>query len=118
MKSFKGLNYPNDILINLVTNVVLITWENGTGKTTLLNVLSGIEKPSDGQVLINGFNLHTEKDKLEGVIGHEMSHVANYDIRFVTVVAVVVPLGAVVLLAVIVTALAPGVQIALVKSWL
>ena len=28
--------------------------------------------------------------ELEGVVGHEMSHVANYDIRFVTIVAVVV----------------------------
>ena len=30
------------------------------------------------------------KQELEGVIGHEMAHIANYDIRFVTTVAVVV----------------------------
>ena len=42
---------------------------SGAGKTTLLNVLSGIEKPSNGTVHINGVNLHTDKDKLEGVIG-------------------------------------------------
>jgi heat shock protein HtpX len=30
------------------------------------------------------------KEELEGVIGHEMSHIANYDIRFITTVAVVV----------------------------
>jgi len=30
------------------------------------------------------------KQELEGVIGHEMSHIANYDIKFVTIVAVVV----------------------------
>lgn len=42
---------------------------SGAGKTTLLNVLSGIEAPSAGEVLINNYNLHTEKDKLEGVIG-------------------------------------------------
>lgn len=43
---------------------------SGAGKTTLLNVLCGLEKPSKGEVLINGINLHTEKEKLEGVIGY------------------------------------------------
>ncbi len=32
------------------------------------------------------------KEELEGVIAHEMSHVANYDIRFMTLVAVLVGL--------------------------
>lgn len=30
------------------------------------------------------------KQELEGVIGHEMAHIANYDIRFITTIAVVV----------------------------
>ena len=42
---------------------------SGAGKTTLLNVLCGIERPSQGKVIINGLNLHDEKEKLEGVIG-------------------------------------------------
>ena len=42
---------------------------SGAGKTTLLNVLAGIENPSEGKVIINNINLHTEKEKLEGVIG-------------------------------------------------
>jgi ABC transport system ATP-binding/permease protein len=42
---------------------------SGAGKTTLLNVLCGSETPSKGEVVINGHNLHTQKDKLEGVIG-------------------------------------------------
>lgn len=44
---------------------------SGVGKTTLLNVLSGITKPQSGEVLINGFNLYSdkEKDHLKGVIG-------------------------------------------------
>ncbi len=43
---------------------------SGAGKTTLLNVLTGIETPSQGEVLINGINLHTENEKMEGVIGY------------------------------------------------
>ncbi len=46
-----------------------IMGSSGAGKTTLLNVLSGIEKPSAGEVIINNINLHTESQKLEGVIG-------------------------------------------------
>ncbi len=42
---------------------------SGAGKTTLLNVLSGIESPTEGEVVINGHNLHTQKEELEGVIG-------------------------------------------------
>jgi len=43
---------------------------SGAGKTTLLNVLSGIESPTSGEVLINGYNLHREREKVEGVIGY------------------------------------------------
>lgn len=43
---------------------------SGAGKSTLLNILNGNNAPSTGQVLINGYNLHTEKEKLEGVIGY------------------------------------------------
>jgi len=44
---------------------------SGVGKSTLLNVLSGMLKPQSGKVVINGFDLYSEKenDRLEGVIG-------------------------------------------------
>ena len=50
--------------------LVGIMGASGAGKTTLLNVLTGIEAPSKGEVLINGINLHTESEKMEGVIGY------------------------------------------------
>jgi ABC-type multidrug transport system ATPase subunit len=43
---------------------------SGAGKTTLLNVLAGLVKPTIGQIVINGFDIHTQKDKIHGVIGY------------------------------------------------
>ncbi len=45
---------------------------SGAGKTTLLNVLAGINKPTKGKILINGFEINSEKDKdkIQGVIGY------------------------------------------------
>lgn len=51
-------------------NLIGIMGASGAGKTTLLNVLAGLEEPSEGAVKINGYNIHTEKDKIEGVIGY------------------------------------------------
>ena len=50
-------------------HLVGIMGASGAGKSTLLNVLNGTEKPSHGNVLVNGFNIHHEKDKVEGLIG-------------------------------------------------
>jgi ABC-type multidrug transport system ATPase subunit len=43
---------------------------SGAGKTTLLNVMAGLEKPSKGEVLINGVNIYENRDKATGVIGY------------------------------------------------
>ena len=52
-------------------NLVGVLGGSGVGKTTLLNVLSGTASPQSGDVLINGYNLYSDKEKisLKGVIG-------------------------------------------------
>jgi ABC transport system ATP-binding/permease protein len=50
-------------------NLVALMGASGAGKSTLLHVLNGTEKPSQGQVLINGVDIYKEPEKIEGVIG-------------------------------------------------
>ncbi len=50
--------------------LVGIMGASGTGKTTLLNVLNGSEKPSFGEVHINEINIHSFPQKIKGLIGH------------------------------------------------
>ncbi|MEA1896455.1 MAG: ATP-binding cassette domain-containing protein, partial [Bacteroidota bacterium] len=50
--------------------LVGIMGASGSGKTTLLNVLCGIENPSEGEVLINGLNLHSADQNIIGTIGY------------------------------------------------
>lgn len=43
---------------------------SGTGKSTLLNVLNGNLKLSNGFITINGYDIKKDKEHLEGVIGY------------------------------------------------
>ncbi|MFY0626886.1 MAG: ATP-binding cassette domain-containing protein [Reichenbachiella sp.] len=43
---------------------------SGAGKSTLLNVLNGNENPSQGVVRINGIDIHSDKSKVDGIIGY------------------------------------------------
>ena len=49
--------------------LVALMGASGAGKSTLLHVLNGTEKPTEGQVLINGIDIHRQPEKIEGVIG-------------------------------------------------
>ena len=42
---------------------------SGSGKSTLLSVLNGSERPTTGDVIINGIDLYEKPEWLEGVVG-------------------------------------------------
>ncbi len=65
-----GIGLRNINLAEEQGKLIGIMGASGAGKTTLLNVLCGNESPTEGQVLINGINLHNNKEQLEGVIGY------------------------------------------------
>lgn len=43
---------------------------SGVGKSTLINLLNGNLKPVKGRVLINGCDVHKDKEQLQGIIGY------------------------------------------------
>jgi len=51
-------------------NLIGIMGGSGAGKSTLLNILNGNLHPQRGEILINGLNIHTEREKLQGIIGY------------------------------------------------
>lgn len=51
-------------------NLVGIMGASGTGKSTLINILNGAKKPTSGQVLINGVDIHKHPKEIEGIIGY------------------------------------------------
>ena len=62
---FKDLNikfYPNSL--------TCIFGESGAGKSTFLNILSGLIKPTEGEVLNNNFNIHDSINEWYSKIGY------------------------------------------------
>jgi ABC-type multidrug transport system ATPase subunit/uncharacterized tellurite resistance protein B-like protein len=50
--------------------LVGIMGASGAGKSTLLNVLNGSNTPYAGEILINGVDIHRDKEEAEGQIGY------------------------------------------------
>ncbi len=71
-----GYDQPDGILkkLNLEINKnqsVAFVGESGSGKTTLVNLISGLLKPNDGEVIVNDDNLeHFEKVTYQSRIGY------------------------------------------------
>src|SRR5688572_16260411 len=50
--------------------------ENGAGKSTLMNILYGIHKPDEGEILVNGevTNFHSPRDAVNAGLGMVHQH--------------------------------------------
>jgi ABC transport system ATP-binding/permease protein len=65
-----GIGLRNVLIAEGPGKLIGIMGASGAGKTTLLNVLAGLEKSPKTEIVINGFDVRTQKDKIHGVIGY------------------------------------------------
>lgn len=67
----------NNLSVEIERNkITVIVGASGAGKSTLLHILSGLDKPDDGEVLFDGIDLFSLKDE-------ELSEIRNKRIGFV-----------------------------------
>src|SRR5512133_2639439 len=50
-------------------NLIGIMGGSGVGKTTMINLLHGKIKPTDGNIYINGYDINSDSEELKGLIG-------------------------------------------------
>jgi len=65
-----GIGLRNVLIAEGPGRLIGIMGASGAGKTTLLNVMAGLVQPTKGEILINGFDINKQKDKIHGVIGY------------------------------------------------
>ena len=64
-KSFRGVNALEDYRLELRQGDLLgVIGPNGAGKTTLFNLLTGIVKPSKGQIMLRGHDVTGQKPEV------------------------------------------------------
>ncbi len=67
----------NDISLTIPDGAtVAITGKSGSGKSTLMHIMSGIDHPNEGEVIVNGKDLHSLKKKeMDRFRAEEMSFI-------------------------------------------
>jgi erythritol transport system ATP-binding protein len=80
-RALKGVNF--EVRRGKVT---VLFGENGAGKSTLMKILSGVEKPTAGQLILDGepINLESTNDAVErgiSIIHQELNLAANLSVR-------------------------------------
>ena len=76
-KRFGSLVANSNINLDIRAGEILgLLGENGAGKSTLMNVLSGLYRPDEGQILVNGQPTHFRdaKDAIHAGIGMVHQH--------------------------------------------
>lgn len=81
-KIYGNVTANNDININLDKGEILaIVGENGAGKSTIMKILYGLERPDSGEIFLNGqkVEFHSPSDAMKYGIGMIQQHFMLFD---------------------------------------
>lgn len=82
VKTYGNVVANNKVNINLNKGEILaVVGENGAGKSTIMKILYGLEKPDSGEIFINGkkMNFQNPSDAMEQGIGMVQQHFMLFD---------------------------------------
>jgi ABC-type multidrug transport system ATPase subunit len=70
-KTYKnGVHALQNVSLDINTGMFGLLGPNGAGKSTLMKILATLETPSDGQVLIDGKPIHTQRATIRRNLGY------------------------------------------------
>ncbi|MBM3943727.1 MAG: ABC transporter ATP-binding protein [SAR202 cluster bacterium] len=79
-KRFGSFTAVSDISFTVKTGEIFgILGPNGAGKTTTLEIIEGLQKPSQGQVTVLGMNVLKESARIKSRIGVQLQSSAYFD---------------------------------------
>ena len=52
---------------------------NGAGKTTTMNMITGYIEPTDGEIIVDGYNIEDRPNKVKSMIGYMPEGVPLYN---------------------------------------
>ena len=73
-KTLDGKEILTGVSFEIDAGLVALIGRNGAGKSTLLRILSGLWKPTSGNVMIGGYDLHTDPIEAKRILGFLPEH--------------------------------------------
>ncbi|WP_214484803.1 ATP-binding cassette domain-containing protein [Bacillus sp. SM2101] len=77
--SYGNKNILNNVSFTCDNGIFALLGNNGTGKTTLINLLTGLKKPKYGKITLNGINLVDTKEYPINLVGYLPQEFKIYD---------------------------------------
>ena len=78
-KKYGDTSALDKVNLQLTEGVYGILGQNGAGKTTIMNIIAGVLKPTEGEVLLDNVNIQKMKKKYKSLLGYMPQQQGMYE---------------------------------------